>query len=218
MEATQLRKLLESFSSFAEGARGEHAQCELRAFASVLPQTGRETVSAFVKKVKKNRAMQDYTIESPKDLHAQIESIANILEHAKATASRKDVLLLLTLFDGPANDDARTFLAAIRDARDYVTPERTAAPRSASAKPDQVVAEWVQSLNAILLSPQEFGDALERLKRDKKISDARVKKIAKTLSGRTAKTRDEALSSILQHQNKEALAIGSYQSLQAVRA
>jgi hypothetical protein len=223
MRVIQLRKLLEAFTSFAKAEDEDRRTGELQTFTAILPETGDESTADFVKRIERNLVAEGRTQKNPKSLRSQIERLADALEIAQAKTSYKEVKLCLKLFGGEAVNDASDFIQDLARARDYVVPAKPAKtgksltePRRAAA-PDQVVTQWIENLNSSLFSPARFRVALDTLSNDKKISDTRVKKIAKLLSGKPAKNREAALESLLQHQNKQVLSRESSNSLEQLR-
>lgn len=220
MKVTQLRKLLEAFTAFAQAGCNDGQIGELQTFTTVLPKAGDESTADFVKRIRKNLIAEGRPQKSPRILRVHIECLASALEVAQAKTSHKDVKLLLTLFDGNAMTSLAEFIEDLTRARDYVVPakpRKTPAQKRGDSAPDQVVTRWVDNLNSSLFSPAKFSVALDTLRNDSKISDTRVKKITKMLSGKSAKTREGALEILLQHQNKQALSRESADSLEHLR-
>ncbi len=205
MQIAQVKELLEAFHAFA-GSVCKPENNDLILLASLFSSGNKETIGKFVERIKKRWAEEKGEAAFPPLLKAQLEQMAGALQASAAPKAKEAVSHILTLFEGVEDANSNAFIERIVSARDYVRPSKPKKSNSGgTTRIDLTVTSYVESFRTNALKTNEFTVALRRLQGDSKISDARVKKIAKVLSGRTSKTRDDAIANILEFQNKEAL-------------
>jgi hypothetical protein len=213
MKANEIRKLLEAACNFATLSGGQQFD-ELGQFLKIIDVNDTRTVAAFVKKLVANSKALDIPARHPPLLALQLKKLHELLKIAGASKATADIASLQSLLKGEAGEQIETFNFNLCKARDYIPAARATTTRT--PREDKIVTAHSERLNSLIFSPVEFIEVLNNLRFDTGISDARVKKIAKALTGKTAKTRDDAINKIVLYQNKSALDRGSEQALENV--
>jgi hypothetical protein len=210
MQVGQLRHVIEAFVNFGALLCRNGDCTDLRALASVLPPSSRQTVTQFLAHLKKSLP-KGARFQSPEALRPQLEAIEAALSAAGTKASA-DIKNLLALLEGNQSVGAEQFTRTLAAARDFVPPSKTKPPKP-ETRVDAIVAGYVDRFRKAAGKSREFETVFAALRADSKLSDARVKKISKALWAKSAKSRPEAFDHILAFQNQEALSFSSSKAL-----
>jgi hypothetical protein len=221
MQVEQLKTLIQSFAEFGSAACDSEAFGDLRDFAAIFP-SGNEATIKFVARLTK-RQPNGEKFPCPRRLWIHLKGIETCLAVAGAKSSAADLSAILAICTDSSSASAREFIGSLIAARDYVAPPKppkatkpkaAKAPKPRKPKVGEIVESYIESLRRTAsLSTAEFGGIFDGLKADDGLSDASVKKIAKTLWGRTAKSRAEAFDHIQAFRNREALTASSLKAL-----
>jgi hypothetical protein len=213
MQIGQLRNVIEAFAGFGAVVCGYDNCADLMGLASVFPSGSKQTTAQFLGHLKKSLP-RGGRFPSPEALTVQLQAVEATLSSVGAKASA-DIGSLLALLEASHSIQTEEFTRTLAVARDFVPPAKADRAKP-EAKPDAIVAGYIERFRKAGGKTREFEAVLAALKADSKLSDTRVKKISKALWGKPAKTRQEAFDHVLAFQNQEALSASSSKALDLV--
>jgi hypothetical protein len=215
MKVKQAMVTISAFTAALEALGGDKHIAELRGFAAVFRSVENLNDQAAVARIKANWASQGLSPAYPPKLKEAVLSLVEILNSAGAKKQAEGLGHFAELFNGAQASDHKAFLENIAGAIATRTSS-SARPKAKKAAQPGLRKEYLTNLSANLHNHKAFAALVSALDADEKASDADVKAISKSLTGKGRTKRDAAIAELIKYQATKSLSDARDQELRSV--